>query len=351
MALDASPSQGQGGRVDSAAARGRAIAALAETAFLLERAHAQSQRTQAFRRAQGIIAALPAEEFGHRLAAGTLQELPGIGKTTGEVIRVAAGGATPEYLQLARSAAPPDPGAGESIVRALRGDLHVHSDSSDGGSPILEMAETARALGHEYMALTDHSPRLTVANGLTRERLEQQLEVVAHLNTRWHDFRILTGIEVDILDDGALDQEPDLLAELDIVVASVHSKLRMPSREMTARMIAAVANPATTILGHCTGRMTTTKRVRPPSEFEAGLVFEACRQYGVAVEINCRPERQDPPEVLMALALATGCDFSIDTDAHAPGQLAWLPFGARRAAEVGVPAERIINTRAADQLS
>jgi putative hydrolase len=125
----------------------------------------------------------------------------------------------------------------------------------------------------------------------------------------------------------------------------------MPSREMTARMIAAVANPATTILGHCTGRMTTTKRVRPPSEFEAGLVFEACRQYGVAVEINCRPERQDPPEVLMALALATGCDFSIDTDAHAPGQLAWLPFGARRAAEVGVPAERIINTRAADQLS
>ncbi|MEI2785719.1 MAG: PHP domain-containing protein [Candidatus Nanopelagicales bacterium] len=336
------------------AARARAIAALGETAFLLERAHAESQRTQAFRRAQGVIAALPPAEFAARLAAGTLQELPGIGKTTGELIRAAGRGEQPEYLVNARAAAGPDAGAGEAIVAALRGDLHAHSDWSDGGSPIAEMAQTARALGHDYLALTDHSPRLTVAHGLTRERLERQLAVVEELNGRWDDFRILTGIEVDILDDGALDQDQDLLESLDIVVASVHSKLRMPSGEMTPRMVAAIANPATTILGHCTGRMTSgrgdRRRIRPPSEFEADVVFEACRQFGVAVEINCRPERRDPPQALMALALEIGCDFSIDTDAHAPGQLAWLPFGAARAAEVGVPIERIINARLVDQL-
>lgn len=324
----------------------RAVAALSETAFLLERAHAETRRTQAFRRAQGVIAALSDEEFERRLASGTLQELHGIGASTGEVIRAAATGEEPEYLTRARSAAPPDPGPGEVIVRALRGDLHSHSDWSDGGSPIVEMAETARALGHEYLALTDHSPRLTVANGLSRERLERQLDVVAQLNSHWDDFRILTGIEVDILDDGALDQDQDLLESLDIVVASVHSKLRMPSAEMTPRMVSAVANPATTVLGHCTGKMTTGKRVRPPSEFDAQIVFEACRQFGVAVEINCRPERQDPPDALMSLALEMGCEFSIDTDAHAPGQLAWLPFGAARAAAVGVPIERIINSRA-----
>lgn len=330
--------------------RALAIAALAEIAFLLERAHAETQRTQAFRRAQGVIAALPAEEFNKRLAAGTLQELPGIGKTTGQVIEGAARGEEPEYLQRARSAAPPDPGEGEAIVRALRGDLHAHSDWSDGGSPIVDMAETARALGHEYLALTDHSPRLTVANGLSRERLEQQLEIVADLNQRWDDFRVFTGIEVDILGDGALDQDQDLLEVLDIVVASVHSKLRMPAAEMTPRMVNAIANPATTVLGHCTGRMTTRTRVRPPSEFDAELVFAACRQFDVAVEINCRPERQDPPEELMALALEMQCTFSIDTDAHAPGQLAWLPFGAQRAAAVGVPIQRIINTQSADSL-
>lgn len=330
---------------DPSADRGRAIAALAEIAFLLERAHAETRRTQAFRTAQGVIAALSPEEFSRRLHAGSLEELKGIGKTTGEVIRVAAEGGEPKYLQRARRAAPPEAGDGEAIVRALRGDLHTHSDWSDGGSPILEMAETARALGHEYLALTDHSPRLTVANGLSRERLERQLAVVAELNARWDDFRILTGIEVDILDDGALDQDQDLLESLDVVVASVHSKLRMPSREMTPRMVAAIANPATTVLGHCTGRMTTARRDRPPSDFDADVVFEACRTHGVAVEINCRPERRDPPMELMSRALQLGCEFSIDTDAHAPGQLAWLPFGAQRAAAAGVPPERIINTR------
>jgi putative hydrolase len=155
---------------------------------------------------------------------------------------------------------------------------------------------------------------------------------------------VLTGIEVDILDDGALDQQEDLLARLDVVVASVHSKLRMPKREMTERMLSAVANPHVDVLGHCTGRMVTGNRTRPESEFDADAVFAACAGSGVAVEVNSRPERLDPPERLLRLAVEAGCSFTIDTDAHAPGQLDWLSKGCERAARCGVPAERILNT-------
>src|SRR6185312_4101043 len=129
---------------------------------------------------------------------------------------------------------------------------------------------------------TDHSPRLKVARGLSAERLEQQLDVVAELNEELAPFRILTGIEVDINEDGTLDQKPSLLARLDLVVASVHSKLRMPSAEMTPRMVAAISNPHTDILGHCTGRLVAGDRgTRPPSDFDADLVFAACARFGV----------------------------------------------------------------------
>jgi putative hydrolase len=220
------------------------------------------------------------------------------------------------------------------------------------------MAVAARDLGHEYVALTDHSPRLTVANGLTPERLREQLRIVADLNERFaaeatsgdaQPFRILTGIEVDILDDGGLDQDPELLAQLDVVVASVHSKLRMAADDMTKRMVTAIANPHCDVLGHCTGRLVVG-RGRPESQFDAEIVFEACRQFGVAVEINSRPERLDPPRRLLSLALEMGCMFSIDTDAHAPGQLEWQVYGCARAEECGVPADRVINTRAANDL-
>lgn len=344
------------GPVADAEARARAVAALMETTFLMERALADSRRTGAYRRAQGIVAAMSIEEFGRRLRAGSFTEIPGIGPSTNDVIVVAAGGGVPERLAEARALPRPDADDGWALVEALRGDLHAHSEWSDGATPIEDMAETARALGHEYLALTDHSPRLTVANGLSRERLERQLEVVAALNERWDcaSLRLLTGIEVDILDDGALDQDEDLLARLDVVVASVHSKLRMPAREMTPRMVAAVENPVVTVLGHCTGRMTMGRadrhRIRPPSEFDAEAVFTACQQAGVAVEINCRPERRDPPSTLLTLAVELGCSFSIDTDAHAPGQLAWLPYGAARAAACGVTADRVINTRTATDL-
>ncbi len=182
------------------------------------------------------------------------------------------------------------------------------------------------------MVLTDHSPRLTIAHGLNAERLREQLSEIAYLNERIAPFRVLTGMEVDILEDGALDLADELLAELDVVVASVHSKLSMDRQSMTRRMVMAMANPHVDILGHCTGRKLRStvsqvasdpEVVRPESQFDPEIVFAACARFDTAVEINCRPERQDPPDRLLELALEWECKVSIDTDAHAPGQLEW----------------------------
>jgi putative hydrolase len=181
--------------------------------------------------------------------------------------------------------------------------------------------------------------------------------VVAELNAELAPFRILTGIECDINVDGSLDQTDELLGRLDVVVASVHSDLRADSKAMTARMMTAVANPHTDVLGHCTGRLVIgrrqrngTQKPRPESEFDAAAVFEACVEFGTAVEINSRPERLDPPRRLLSLAVETGCEFAVDTDAHAPGQLDWQGNGCERALECGVPVDRVINTRTADDL-
>ncbi len=321
--------------------------ALRQIAFQLERAGAPTYRVRAFRRAAEVVQQLPPGALEPRLTDGTLRELPGIGPVTAEAITQAAAGQQPDYLtRLIGEAAPSEPTA---LRAALRGDCHTHSDWSDGGSPPREMAEAARDLGHEWIALTDHSPRLTVAGGLSAERLCAQLDLVTALNEELAPFRILTGIEVDILEDGALDQRDDLLARLDVVVASVHSKLRMPAAAMTGRMLAAIRHPHIDVLGHCTGRLLTG-RGRPESAFDPEAVFTACRDQNVAVEINCRPERQDPPDRLLRLAIEAGCLFAIDTDAHAPGQLDWLDSGCTRAERLGIGPEQVINARSADDL-
>jgi putative hydrolase len=326
------------------------VEALRRIAFLLERAREPSYRVKAFRRAADVVAALTTDELVRRAATESLQQLPGIGEVTARVVTEALAGEVPVYLRrLEDTAGTPVAEGGRELRAALRGDCHVHSDWSDGGSPIKEMAEAARDLGHEYMVLTDHSPRLTIANGLSPERLREQLDVVAGLNGELAPFRILTGIEVDILEDGGIDQEEELLARLDVVVASVHSKLRMPGPEMTRRMVAAVRNPHVDILGHCTGRIVVG-RGRPESEFDPNEVFAACAESGTAVEVNSRPERLDPPKRLLRLAVEAGCKVSIDTDAHAPGQLDWQPHGCERAAACGVAIESVVNGWSADEL-
>ena len=316
------------------------LEALDRAIHCLDRGHETGFKAKAFVRAREVVRELPPGEVEERAAAGTLTELSGIGPATARLIGEALSGEEPAYLvKLAGETVVPITPEGQRYRDALRGDCHTHSTWSDGGATIEEMATTAIALGHEYIVLTDHSARLTVAHGLDRERLIKQIGVVAVLNEQLAPFRILHGMEVDINLDGSLDLEDDLLAHLDVVVASVHSKLRMDRKEMTPRMIAAVRSPHVDILGHCTGRMIGR---RPPSEFDADAVFAACVESGTAVEINSRPERLDPPFELVERAIAAGCWFSIDSDAHATGQLEWQPHGCDRAAKCDVPFERMI---------
>ena len=332
---------------------GGPVAALRRIAFLLERTRAETYKVKAFRTAAATILPLDPEEVATRVREGTLRELSGIGASTAEVIEDAVAGRTPVRLaQLEQEAGGPLADGGDGLRAALRGDLHSHSDWSDGGSPIEEMAFTAIELGHEYLVLTDHSPRLKVANGLSVARLARQLDVVDAVNAHLGDgFRLLKGIEVDILDDGALDQTDEMLGRLDVRVASVHSKLAMDEQAMTRRMTAAVANPFTNVLGHCTGRLVTGNRgVRAQSRFDARRVFEACVEHDVAVEINSRPERRDPPTDLLRLAIDMGCLFSIDSDAHAPGQLDFQIYGCARAEELGLEPDRVVNTWPAERL-
>ena len=317
----------------------------------LDRAHETGFKTKAFVRARDALRDLPEGEIEERSSAGTLTDLDGVGPATARLVQETLAGET-AYLDKidAETAITVTPEAA-AYRAALKGDCHLHSTWSDGGATIEAMAGAAKALGHEYMVLTDHSARLTVAHGLDRDRLIRQLGIIAVMNEEFADagesFRILTGMEVDINEDGTLDLADDLLAHLDVVVASVHSKLRMQAFEMTPRMLKAIESPHVDILGHCTGRLIGK---RPPSVFDADRVFAACAETGTAVEINSRPERLDPPFELLERALAAGCWFSIDSDAHATGQLEWQPHGCERAAKVGVPIERIVNTMGADDL-
>ncbi len=320
------------------------VAALLEIATLLERERASRYRAKAFRHAADTLQGLPQDVRDDPVR---LRAAKGIGDSTFAVIRQAQSGEVPEYLVQLRGAVEPER---ESLLRTkLRGDLHAHTEWSDGTTSISTMADAARGLGHEYLAITDHSPRLKVARGLSAERLREQIPLIRAQSSE--RLRMLAGIEVDVLDDGALDQDPGLLRELDIVVASVHSKLRMEGKAMTKRMLAAVSNPRVNVLGHCTGRLVQGGRgTRPPSQFDARAVFEACAENGVAVEINSRPERQDPPDELIAVAMELGCLFSIDSDAHAPGQLTLLDYGAERAESAGVPADRIVTSWGVERL-
>ncbi|MBX7067886.1 MAG: PHP domain-containing protein [Microthrixaceae bacterium] len=326
-----------------------ATAALRQAVYYLDRSLAPAPKVRAFRTAMKVVESLDDSDLVHRVAAGTITELDGIGPSTGAVITEAFSDAPGGYLAKLEKSTRLDVGEGAELRSRLRGDCHLHSTWSDGGASIEDMARTAISLGHEYMVLTDHSPRLTVAHGLTLERLEQQRIEIERLNELLAPFRILRGCEVDINEDGSLDHPDDVLAGLDIVVASVHSKLKMPAEEMTRRMVMAVANPHVDILGHCTGRQIVGTN-RAPSQFDAEIVFAACARFGTAVEINCRPERQDPPDELLALAQEWDCVVSIDTDAHAPGQLEWQGSGCDKAVRHGIADDAIINCMSADDL-
>lgn len=317
--------------------------------YLLDRDLAPVQKVRAFVKGRAILDRLDPAEVEERVRQGRLTSLEGIGRSIDSVVQGAYGVGPTDYLDKleATTAVPLDQGA--ELRSALQGDCHSHSTWSDGGGELRAMAEAARALGHRYLVATDHSARLTIAKGLSPERLAEQLVEIEALNRELDPFRILTGMEVDILEDGSLDLPDDFLARLDVVVASVHHKIHQPENEMTRRLVTAVANPNVDILGHCTNQKVLDKP-RKPSKFDPDYVFAACAKFNTAVEINCRPERQDPPDELLRLALQWDCWISIDSDAHAPGQLEWVNYGCDRAAAIGIEADRVINTRSADDL-
>lgn len=329
------------------------VAALERITYLLDRSLAPSRKAQAFLKAAEVLRDLPDDELASLHAAGKLKSLPGIGDSTAKVISQALDGKVPDRLAALETSTVIEAREGAAIRAAIKGDCHSHSVWSDGGATVETMALAAQALGHEYLVMTDHSPRLTIAHGLSAERLAEQLEEIDRLNEELAPFRILTGIEVDILADGALDQDEELLAKLDVVVASVHSKLSMESKLMTQRLVMAVASPHVDILGHCTGRKLSHPEeevIRPQATFDAEVVFAACARFDTAVEINCRPERQDPPDDLLELALDWDCKVSIDTDAHAPGQLEFVSYGCDKAARHNIESANIVNTWTADEL-
>ena len=327
------------------------VADLKRIAFLLEAMHEPSYRVRVFRSAAATLARVGATEVAERAAGGRLRELPGVGEVTERTILESLRGEPPVYLRRLESTEGTPLAEGAAKLRAaLKGDLHSHTEASDGHAPVREMAEAAIELGHEYLVISDHSPRLTIANGLSTERLMLQLDEIARLNEALAPFRVLSGIEVDINEDGSLDQSPEVLSRLDIVVGSSHSLLRMESRKMTRRMVTALADPHLDVLGHCTGRMKKKRGDRPESTFDADIVFAAAARFDKAIEINCLPDRLDPPKRLLRLAVESGCRVSIDSDAHYTGQLAWVRVGCERAFLSGVRAEMIVNAMSADDL-
>ena len=328
------------------------VADLKRIAFLLEAMQEPGYRVRAFRSAATALAGIGPDKVAVRAANGSLRELTGVGEVTERTILESLRGEEPVYLRRLESLPEGTPlveGAAK-LRAALKGDLHSHTEASDGHFTIREMAEVAIELGHEYLVITDHSPRLTIANGLSTERLLAQLDEIDGLNCELAPFRLLTGIEVDINEDGSLDQSHEVLGRLDVVVGSMHSALRMPAEPMTRRMVTALANPHLDVLGHCTGRMKRKRRNRPESTFDAEIVFAAAAKLDKAIEINCLPDRLDPPKRLLRLAVESGCRVSIDSDAHYLGQLAWVRVGCERGFLCGVTPDIVVNALPADEL-
>lgn len=220
----------------------------------------------------------------------------------------------------------------------MRRDLHLHTTWSDGGNTILEMATAAAARGYDAIAVTDHSPSLTVARGLSAERLTAQ---IAELRAADAPVRLFTGLEVDILADGQLDMEPALLDDLDWVVGSVHGQMSQQPAVMTDRLLRAISSGRIDALGHPTGRILGG---RPGFDFDIDAVFDACETHGVALELNAAPERLDLNDNMLRIALARpGLRFVINTDAHSVPELSQMHHGVRMARRAGVPASRVLN--------
>ncbi len=227
-------------------------------------------------------------------------------------------------------------------LRDVKGDLQMHSTASDGKNSVEEMAEAAKSLGHEYIAITDHSKAVTVANGLDEKRMAAHIRNLRAVDQKGLGIRVLAGSEVDILKDGKLDYSDEILAQLDVVVCSIHSYFNLERAEMTERMLAAIENRYTQIIGHPTGRLLLR---RDPLDYDVEKILDACAKNGVAMECNSYPDRLDLKDVYLRMCREKGVKVVISTDAHSTGNLSFIRHGVRMARRGWLEKKDVINTR------
>jgi putative hydrolase len=322
-----------------------AAAYLAEVAYLL-RHKGDAHRARAFSRvATVLLRERPDLDALNR--AGQLERLEGVGAGIARTLRELVESGSSTYLDRLREEVSPELEQTEPVLAisplvdmGYHGDLHSHTDWSDGGASVLEMGRAAQARGYKYLAITDHSPRITVVNGLGPERLAAQRRLIDQANLELDDITLLQGVEVDINEDGSLDEPDDALAALDLVIASPHVKLRMEPQAMTERMLRAVEHPHVDMIGHPTGRRPGS---RPGASYDFEAVFEAAAEHGVVMEIDCDPARMDLSPELARMAASLGCRLSLDSDAHAPDQLLYVDLGLWIARRAGISSDRLLN--------
>jgi len=322
---------------------------LSEIGYLLRQDPTEVYRARAFSAAAWALALeRPDLEALHK--ANKLTAIEGVGAGIAKILAGLVETGRSSYLERLRTETGQPARDDESTIDLAKyqGDLHSHTDWSDGRATMLEMARGARALGYRYLGITDHSPRIKVVNGLDAERLLAQSLERERVENEVEGIALLQGIEVDILEDGSLDLPDAVLELLDVVVASPHVKLRQEPAAMTERMLRAVSNPNVDVIGHPTGRRPGS---REGASYDFEKVFREAGRHGVALEIDCDPARMDLSPEHARLALECGCSFSLDADAHAPAEFAYVPMAAWMARRAGIPMDRILNFRPLEALT
>lgn len=322
---------------------------LSEIGYLLRQNPEERFRAKAFSAAAWSLA-IERPEIEALHSSNELTRLEGVGPGIARVLAEVVETGKSRYLDRLREQMKQPARDDESTLDFARyqGDIHSHSNWSDGKATMLEMARGAEAMGYRYLGVTDHSPRIKVVNGLDAERLLAQSREMADVQAQVPGVALLQGIEVDILEDGALDLPEMVLELLDIVVASPHVKLRQEPAAMTERMLRAVSHPHVDVIGHPTGRRPGS-REGATYDFEA--VFKEAARHHVALEIDCDPARMDLSPEMARLALDLGCSFALDADAHTPAEFAYVPMGMWMARRAGIPQDRILNFRSLEDLN
>jgi putative hydrolase len=322
---------------------------LSEIGYLLRQDPEERFRAKAFSAAAWSLA-IQRPDLTKLHTANELTSLEGVGPSIAKVLAELMETGHSRYLDRLREQMKQPARGDESVLdfALYQGDVHSHSNWSDGKATMLEMARGAEAIGYRYLGVTDHSPRIKVVNGLDASRLLAQSQEMAEVQAQVPGVVLLQGIEVDILEDGALDL-PDMVLELlDVVIASPHVKLRQEPAAMTERMLRAVSHPHVDVIGHPTGRRPGS---REGANYDFEAVFKEAARHHVALEIDCDPARMDLSPEMARIALELGCNFSLDADAHAPAEFAYVPMGMWMARRAGIPQDRILNFLPLDELT